>query len=176
MQKTMASKTCSRCGKVKEVEEFNKHKSTKDGLRNHCKECQRADYRRYYQENLEKARERGRAKNRKHYHANRDKERERYRAYRQANLEKDRARCRQYKQSNSDKIREYQREYRRKQAMELSSRVRRIVPIILHFEGRHATLTRLAHILAKRKDFDSLCWLSADIEDLAVRYYYKEAF
>ena len=36
----MQQKRCSRCGKVKFSQEFNKHKRSKDGLQNLCRVCQ----------------------------------------------------------------------------------------------------------------------------------------
>ena len=35
----LTSKTCSKCGKVKDVSEFHKHPRASDGLRSNCKSC-----------------------------------------------------------------------------------------------------------------------------------------
>ena len=79
-----------------------------------------------------------------------------------------------WRKANPEKAAAQKRRHNRKRSMERSSRVREIVPEILRLEGDHVALEQLAHTLAKRKDFRNLCWMSADIEDLAVRYYYKE--
>ena len=151
----VTTKKCPKCGETKSSLAFYRDKNRKDGLRGHCKACSRAQYRGWYRENPDKARERRRA-------------------WERNNPERVLERVRKWQRDNPDKHLEIQQRHSRKRAMHLSSRVRRVVPMILHFEGRDATLERLAEILAKRKDFHSLCWLSADIEDLAVRYYYKE--
>lgn len=45
------NKTCTICKKKKKLENFNKKSSTKDGLQNVCKECNRAKSRAYYKKN-----------------------------------------------------------------------------------------------------------------------------
>lgn len=47
-------KWCSCCGKDKPLNEFNVWKKSKDGLRNHCKECQRNSSNIYYKIKTEK--------------------------------------------------------------------------------------------------------------------------
>jgi hypothetical protein len=58
-------KQCTKCLEVKEISEFNKHKSMKDGLQYSCKACKKQYYldkseailqkqKQYYQDNLEK--------------------------------------------------------------------------------------------------------------------------
>ena len=36
----MDEKECSKCGKVKPIDEFNNHNGTKDGKNPQCKKCQ----------------------------------------------------------------------------------------------------------------------------------------
>lgn len=50
------NKTCTLCQKQKKLENFNKKSSTKDGLQNVCRECNRAKSRAYYKENHVKQR------------------------------------------------------------------------------------------------------------------------
>lgn len=45
---------CILCKRDKDLTEFNKKKNRKDGLQVHCKECNRASSRKYYQANREK--------------------------------------------------------------------------------------------------------------------------
>jgi hypothetical protein len=44
-------KECSKCEKYKELEEFNKRSSTKDGYRPECKECQASNNKTYRSNN-----------------------------------------------------------------------------------------------------------------------------
>jgi hypothetical protein len=46
-------KYCSRCKKKRDIKNFYKNKSTKDGLTHHCKDCQRVYSRQYYYENID---------------------------------------------------------------------------------------------------------------------------
>ena len=50
-----AGKTCWKCGTFKLFEEFHKATGMKDGHRGECKECSRADRRRWYEQNRDKA-------------------------------------------------------------------------------------------------------------------------
>ncbi len=47
-------KNCSACQTKKELSEFNKNKSKKDGLASNCRECAARISRKYYSENQEK--------------------------------------------------------------------------------------------------------------------------
>jgi len=49
-------KICSKCKDEKEIDEFSKNKSRKDGHNNYCKECMRSHSKKYYSENNEKMR------------------------------------------------------------------------------------------------------------------------
>ena len=149
------TKRCYKCGEVKPRSEFYKDRSRSDGLDPRCKSCTKAH----------------KAAWRK---ANPEKHREGFRKWAKANPEKHRERKRKWRKANPEKAAAQKRRHNRKRSMERSSRVREIVPEILRLEGDHVALEQLAHTLAKRKDFRNLCWMSADIEDLAVRYYYKE--
>lgn len=55
-------KTCKRCGESKPLEEFHRHKLTKDGRFNICKACAKLKAREYYAANQERMRELGRQK------------------------------------------------------------------------------------------------------------------
>lgn len=88
-------KTCSKCGETKELSEFSKAKSRKDGLHPYCKACRRA-----------------------YNKANKDKIAERNRAYYQENKEKLSEQHSAYYQANKEKIAEKQRAYTRKRRAE----------------------------------------------------------
>lgn len=44
-------KTCAICRKEKQLVEFNKNKTKKDGLQNFCRNCQHIKFRQYYSDN-----------------------------------------------------------------------------------------------------------------------------
>lgn len=50
----MQTKQCTICKEIKLLSEYNKKSSSKDGLQNHCKECNRKKSREYYHNNREK--------------------------------------------------------------------------------------------------------------------------
>ena len=54
---TNDSKTCFKCGEIKPLTAFYKHKAMADGHLNKCKECTRKDVGKHRSENLDKIRE-----------------------------------------------------------------------------------------------------------------------
>ncbi len=83
------SKRCSKCGGVKEINEFSKNKYTKDGLRVQCKDCVKE----YYEENKEKI-------------IKRTKE------YQENNKEQIAKRAKEYRENNKEKRNRYIKKYR----------------------------------------------------------------
>ena len=63
------SKTCTKCGETKSLDDFHRNKTGAGGRRPDCKECVQEYTRRYYEENRDKERER----NRRYREENRDK-------------------------------------------------------------------------------------------------------
>jgi len=53
----MNQKKCTKCGRIKELSNFCKHSTCKDGTRSICKECQRVALTKWRAENREKSRE-----------------------------------------------------------------------------------------------------------------------
>lgn len=47
-------KTCTICKENKETAEFSKHSGRSDGLQSHCKDCNKAQSKLYYEKNAEK--------------------------------------------------------------------------------------------------------------------------
>ena len=92
------SKTCTKCGETKPLDDFHRDKTRAGGRYPHCKECRRERNRRRYEENRDKERER----NRRRYEENRDKERERNRRYREENRDKMLDYKRRYYEENRD--------------------------------------------------------------------------
>ena len=132
------TKVCSKCGVPKDVGEFHRDRSHKDGRRSRCKACNDEYYREhreanreklaekqraYYAENREKCIERQRAykdvnsgKIARYHHdyhaANRERRNEQKREHYGANRERIAERNRRYYEANREKYAEYQREYR----------------------------------------------------------------
>lgn len=74
---TIKTKTCSKCGKEKSLDEFCNQKSRKDGKVSECKRCKKERNGKYYQEHREEARKYG-----KNYRArNKEKIKERNKKY-----------------------------------------------------------------------------------------------
>lgn len=99
----MATKTCSKCGETKELSEFSRDKSCKDGLQRRCRACQAA----WYLDNRKKVSESRRA----YYEANKEAYAERARRNREDNKEAYAERDREYAESNRERISERKRLY-----------------------------------------------------------------
>ena len=99
----MKTKTCPKCGETKDVGEFVKDKSKKDGLAGNCKSCKKA----YREANKEKIAERQRA----YQEANKEKLAEQRKAYREANKKKIALKDKAYYQGNKEKIAEKRKAY-----------------------------------------------------------------
>lgn len=106
------TKTCSKCGADKPVDQFNRRKSSKDGLAGQCKLCKKEYQKSYYSENKATLNERSRknyadnrdrylAQNRIRYAENRDK----YRASSQRWMEENREKMLDYYKDRSDETR-----------------------------------------------------------------------
>ena len=101
------SKTCTKCGETKPLDDFHRDKTRAGGRRPECKECVREDLRRYYEENHDKRLEYAR----RYREENRDKVRESERRYYEENRDKVWERKRRCYEENRDKKLEYQRRY-----------------------------------------------------------------
>lgn len=100
-------KICTRCGKWKEIEEYSK--STRDGYKSQCKECDNLASKQRYQKNKEKYAQ----KRKQYYYSNKEKIIEQQKQYVKANEEYYSEYNKQYAQDNSDKLKEYRRQYRK---------------------------------------------------------------
>lgn len=141
------SKTCTKCGETKPLDEFYRHKGKADGVQSECKECKRERQRRYYEENRdkvldyqrryreenpEKVREYERRyykrsrntileRDRQRYWRNRDKELEKNRRYYVENREKELERGRRHREENRDYVRERAKRYAREKRNTLAA-------------------------------------------------------
>jgi len=103
----MKTKQCAKCNEVKPVTEFGKYTRSKDGLKARCKECMRADAKKYNEENRAEVNEYYRAWR----EANREKIRKARKAYREENRAEFRERGRAWKEANRELLREANKVY-----------------------------------------------------------------
>ena len=89
----MEGKVCTKCGVWKALEEYNKHKLSKDGKRSMCRECQK-EYKKQWN------------KNNKEYYKEYNKE------YYQNNKEYFKEHNKQWREDNKEYIKEYEKQYR----------------------------------------------------------------
>ena len=116
------SKTCTKCGETKPLDDFHRNKTGAGGRRPDCKECVREYARRYYEEN-------------------RDKRLEYSRRYHEENRDKTLDYQRRYYEENRDKVRERQRRYR-EENRDIINQEKKI---------HHAQNTRISNLLASKK-------------------------
>ena len=95
-------KTCSKCKIEKEVSEFNKNKTKKDGLQFECESCRKKLNKEHYQANKERLKERRKER----YQANKGSEY--MKEWREANKE----RLKEYYQANKGRLNEARRQRR----------------------------------------------------------------
>lgn len=118
-------KTCSKCKIEKDVSEFNKDKTRKDGLHSLCRSCQSELRKAYYdrhkeQENLhtkkykQENRDRITEYNYNYYHDNIDSELKRAKEYRENNREKTRIASKNYRLNNKDIVNKKRNIHKRK--------------------------------------------------------------
>ena len=92
----MSTKTCSKCGVEKDVGEFNKNKSRKDGLQHQCKSCVNEHYKANRDERLAKVKE--------HYEANREEKLAYAKKYYEANREERIDYAKEHYEANREEI------------------------------------------------------------------------
>ena len=97
-----ATKTCTKCKEEKELTEFGKDKSGKDGVRASCKTCAKAASKAASKAWNEANKEKRKAARKAYYEANKEKEKAQKKAYREANPEKVKAQQKAWYEANPD--------------------------------------------------------------------------
>ena len=146
------SKTCTKCGETKPLDDFHRDKTGAGGRRPDCKECVREYKRRYHEENRDKRLE----YKRRYREENRDKVRESERRYREENRDKMLDYKRRYYEETRDKRLEYARRYHeenRDKVLESQRRYYEESRDILNQGSkiRQAQNTRTSNLLATKK-------------------------
>jgi hypothetical protein len=101
-------KLCCRCNIEKELIEFFKDKSKKDGLTTWCKKCKKESDKRHRENHKEKIK----LQKHEYYLSNKIVFNQKGKEHRQQNEEKYKEWGREFRNQNKDKIRDYQREYK----------------------------------------------------------------
>jgi hypothetical protein len=109
-------KKCSKCNVEKELNEFPKSQSCKDGHVNQCKICRSEYYNKYNKEYREKNKEYYIKKNREYKKNNKEHIKEYYKKNKEYYKEKNK----QYREKNKEYYNKYNKEYREKQKEKLS--------------------------------------------------------
>jgi len=104
VEMVILEKQCAKCGEIKAVGEFYRHKRNKDGLQIWCKCCNIAYRKAYYQANPDKVK----AGKKAYYQANPEKYKTYMKAWYQANMDKVKAGNKAYYQANPDKAKAWQ--------------------------------------------------------------------
>lgn len=167
------ARTCTRCGEVKPLYEYNNSRSGFAGKKSYCKECNKERTRKYYKENASKLREYARKYykenaeevreyTKKYYRKNIEARRKYNQKHRENNKEYYRELFRKWRNDNKEKIREYDRLYRarRKDSRRLYEQRRRARKALLP-----DTLTE-AQRLEIFDFFDGKCSLSDTAENI----------
>lgn len=102
-------KKCSQCGIEKDIELFNKDKSSNDGHRANCKECSK----RYRDENKERDSLRAKEYYKNHTYKSEDYDSEKCKIYYENNKGKIKERMRQNYENNRNEKLAYQKEYQK---------------------------------------------------------------
>jgi hypothetical protein len=118
----METKICSVCLKEKQLSEFHKNSSSKDGYKSRCVDCFKIYYKEYKEKDSQKIKESKRQtyfKNREYYlkkshdhrYKNIDKVRERDRLRGRAKYDEKKEYQKKYRENNQEKIKEYKKKY-----------------------------------------------------------------
>ncbi len=106
------TKNCSKCGKIKPASGFSPQKTTADGLKSWCKDCNSALARKGYANNPDRAKEYTRKWRSEHADYERQKMREYNAQYYQENGDHVRRRVKAYTESNPEKVETFRKAYR----------------------------------------------------------------
>lgn len=110
-------KTCTKCDKYKELEEFNRLRAAKDGRRSECKACHRTYSRKYYEEHKEHCLETVKTYRSK----NRDEVLQKQREWYERNCESVKKKAKEWSKNNPDKATEYNRKKKARKRNQLGS-------------------------------------------------------
>lgn len=179
----MKTKICKKCGIEKQLSEFHKDKTAKDGYRSACKKCRQKDTKKRYESKKDEIL----AKNEKYYKKNRDKinkhKRENYYPeYYNKNKEDILQKNREYHKNNQEYFKEYSKRYRIENAEKEAKRlhehyIKNKERYTMNTNKRRAMLKSLPNTLTNEdwnnilKDFNNCCALSNSSERISMEHF-----
>lgn len=104
----MKTKKCNKCGEIKSIEDFNKAKRYKYGVKNYCKECNNKYHKKWYKSNVAYIK-----KYNKEYHKNNIEKWKKYNKKYYKYDPRTKERCKEYYKNNAEKIKKQHKEYRK---------------------------------------------------------------
>lgn len=112
------TKLCTKCNKLRPLNDFFKRTRSKDGHTTWCKECYKQYNANWYTANIDRAKETHAKYNANNYRKNRE------RALAYKNSERGKQKRKEYYESHKEEIREYHRQYREKNINRIRERKR----------------------------------------------------
>lgn len=107
----MKNKLCIKCKEIKNINEFAKNKTEKDGLQKWCKKCKNEYNKKYRIDNKTKIKEYHKIKDRERYLKNKEKILEQHKIYDNLHKKQKRERHQKYYEKNKDKLKKYASNY-----------------------------------------------------------------
>ncbi len=121
----MNKKKCPKCGQTKDIGEFYKCKSRRDGFTSWCKECSNTSHKNYVENNREQLRE----YDREEYYKNRERHLENRRKSNERNKEKIKKARKVYYKNNKERILEQDAKYRSEHKDAIAARMKKYYEI-----------------------------------------------
>lgn len=103
----LIKKQCGKCGEIKNIEEFYKHKRNKDGFSSDCKICTKKNRKEYYEDNKDKKIE----YQLKYYEENKEKLKEYKKEWYNERKEELKEYKKKYYEENKEKLKEHKKKY-----------------------------------------------------------------
>jgi hypothetical protein len=157
-------KTCTKCGQIKNFDEYHKHKRANDGLSQRCKECRKVDTKNYNDANRDTVRAKSRANHHKNKAVRNAKRSELY----CKDPELSRQKSREQYAKNPEKSRSYAKKWRKEnpEQRRVQEHTRRARENAVYSEPYTD-----ADVLALYGSDCHLCGLSIDLEAPRMNHY-----
>jgi len=192
--KEAKTQKCSKCGIIKNVNEFHKDKHTVNGVTTQCKECRNEHYhihKKRISEHRKKYREKNKGKiakqqksyresnkekiakrSKKYREANKEKIAEMGKRYREENREKEATRKKRWREANKERVSETGKSYYKKNKEKILERQKEHYPLIKRKKSKESKQRYQAkrQIISKHKN---LCVLCGDTREHVLVFHHK---